>query len=86
MRKPKKNRPYILVRPARGSIEAVEFTRYNDDSATLVVCEDKRMLGFEDEPGIWKQLWNDLKSRGFIVLQEARDLGIVPENWEPGCE
>lgn len=81
MRKPKENRRYVLVRVSNGCIEQATFTRFDDDSVSVLA--EGRETDIEFEPGAWKLAWADLEACGFVELREARALGLVPSDWVP---
>ncbi len=83
MRKPKENRPYILVRVINGRIEQAEFTRFDDDSVSVIA--EGRIIEVEFSPGAWKLLWADLEAQGYVEIRKARATGLVPADWKPSA-
>jgi hypothetical protein len=81
VRKPKVDRQYILVRLVDGRIEQAEFTRFSDDSVSIIAEGDETAIEFS--PGAWELAWADLEARGFVELREAKAAGLVPLDWKP---
>jgi hypothetical protein len=84
MKKPKIGKPYVFVRLQDGQIEHTEFIRHEDGSAGFLA--DRSFHVYENHPDAWKGALEELEQLGFLEMQEAKDSGMVPMDWQPTSE
>ncbi len=73
---PKVGRCYTLLRPVGGEVKWVQFMRLSDGSGG-VFEPSVQHVGWTT----WRELWDELRSAGFILLEDAIHEGLVPADW-----
>jgi hypothetical protein len=79
MGEPEVNRDYFFVRRSGAAWEVVQFTRFEDGSATLFQTGHSPWSR-EDSPDAWKRAHDYLRESGHVELAEALRSGLLTED------
>ena len=69
---------YLLCRFFDGAWHIVSFTRFSDDSGSIT--HGHWYIGWEFNPNEWATNWSNLRSAGWILLEEALATLLVDRN------
>lgn len=84
MKNPKIGKAYTFIRKRGEAFEHTDFTRHGDGSSGFLA--DGHYSIFECHPDAWQHALKELEERGFVELSEARELGLIPPDWQPTPE
>ena len=80
MADPEVGREYRFVRRGPGGIEQIKFSRYADGSA--VIFRQGIATIYECSKDAWRDAWDVVERGGYVAADQAKNAGVVPENWE----
>ena len=80
---PKIDSEYVLLRPFRGTVHIISYTRYADDSG--IIKHGHSLHGWEFNPSVWSEYWNRLRSAGWQILEDAIKTSVVDPDALPDC-
>jgi len=84
MKTPKIGHTYKFIRKRGAGFEHTDFTSYEDGVAGFVA--DGHAAIFERQPDNCQAALSELERLGFVELNEARESGFVPVDWQPTPE
>ena len=86
MQHPDFDEPYVFVKVENGWLIFTTFTLYRDWSCGFVTVDgvgDIVAHTYEFDQDNWRQAWRCLYRQGYLDQEQAKDRGLVPEDWQP---
>ena len=83
MKDPKVEKSYMFVRLNDSAIEHARYIRSADGSAVVLYSEFAQV--HERHPDAWRNALAELDVGGFVELRDAKDSGLIPQDWQPAA-